>query len=622
MSSIRPKRGRSIVAVTAGLALAASPLALTSGPAVADGARQVHQAKKFAKLDLYAINDFHGQLETIPEDTREGRTGGGEVNLGGTDVTAGGAAYLARHLRQWRKESRAQGHKPLTVAAGDLIGATPLLSAAFHDEPTIEAMNLLGLKVSSVGNHEFDEGYKEIQRLQDGVCLDDGDGANNQNSCPDEENPFTGADFQYLAANVKKESTGKTILPPYTIKKVQGQKVGFIGMTLKDTPNIVTQEGVKGLRFTDEVKTANKLVPQLKKQGVEAIVVLLHQGVAPTPITDINACEGTTDTDPGLAIGRALDPEIDLVISGHTHYPYICTVKDPSGRNRLVTSAYSTGRVVTKISLKIRQSNGDVMRSKTKAVNRVVTNGDGTEPVQALLDLIDRYKTLVAPIANKVLGKIAPADTKDTLSRTPDTDGRDSPLGNLIADSQKADSSTIPSGGTAPVVAFMNPGGIRADLLENDAKEITYGAAFSVQPFNNYVVSMDLTGQQLLDVLNQQWNGRNESTDPTRYNVLQVSGLKYTWDLSDAAAVDADAIVGDVMVDLDRDGTAESKLDPAKTYRVVVNSFLAGGGDGFPTLAEGANVYFGGLDIDSLADYLAAHDPYTPTATDRISNQP
>ena len=287
------KRGRAAVAAAAGLALAASTLALTTGSAVADdGARQVKQGKKYAKMDLYAINDFHGQLETIPEDTREGRTGGGEVNVGGTDVTAGGAAYLARHLKQWRKDSREHGAKPVTVAAGDLIGATPLLSAAFHDEPTIEAMNLMKLKVSSVGNHEFDEGYKEIQRLQDGVCLDDGDGANNQDSCPDAKNPFEGADFQYLAANVKKVSSGKTILPPYTIKKVDGQKVGFIGMTLKDTPNIVTKEGVEGLRFTDEVKTANKLVPKLKAQGVEAIVVLLHQGVAPTPITDINACEG------------------------------------------------------------------------------------------------------------------------------------------------------------------------------------------------------------------------------------------------------------------------------------------------------------------------------------------
>ncbi len=196
------------------------------------------------------------------------------------------------HLKQLTQNAARWGAKSLTVAAGDLIGATPLLSAAFHDEPSIEAMNIMGLDVSSVGNHEFDEGYKELKRLRRGGCLDDGDGgANNQNSCPDPAMPFEGADFHYLAANVKKVSTGKTILPPYTIKKVDGQKVGFIGMTLQDTPNIVTKEGVEGLKFTDEVKTANKLVPELKAQGVEAIVVLLHEGVAPSPITDINGCE-------------------------------------------------------------------------------------------------------------------------------------------------------------------------------------------------------------------------------------------------------------------------------------------------------------------------------------------
>ena len=613
------------MAAAAGIALVATPLALTSGAASADdAARKAPKHGKLAKMDLYAINDFHGQLETVAADTRPGRQSTGEVLDGETEVLAGGAAYLATHLKQWRQDSRDRGAKPVTVAAGDLIGATPLLSAAFHDEPTIEAMNLMKLKVSSVGNHEFDEGYRELKRIQRGGCLDDGaDGANNQNSCPDPAAPYEGADFQYLAANVKKVATGKTILPPYTIKKVDGQKVGFIGMTLQDTPNIVTKEGVEGLRFTDEVKTANKLVPKLKAQGVEAIVVLLHEGVAPSPITNINGCEiPEGSTQPGLEIGKALDPEIDLVISGHSHMPYTCVVKDPAGRNRLVTSAYSVGRVVTKIKLRIKESNGEIVRSLLTAENRIVTNSDGTTPHEAVLSLIDRYKTLVAPISNKVLGQIAPADAKDTMSRTVDPNGRDSALGNLIADSQKADPSTIPTGGTAPVVAFMNPGGIRADLVENDAFDVTYGAAFSVQPFNNYVVSMDLTGQQILDVLNQQWNGRNENTDPTRYNVLHVSGLTYTWDLSEAATTAPNALVGDVMMDLDRNGTAETALVPGDTYRVVVNSFLAGGGDGFPTLAQGGNVYFGGLDIDSLADYLAAHDPYTQTATDRISNQP
>jgi 5'-nucleotidase len=621
---------RGVVAAVTGLGLMAAPLAMTPGAVADDTARTVSKAakSKYLKLDLLALNDFHGQLEKGFVDTREGRTGNGEVNVNGTDVSAGGAAYLATHLKQLRREARDRGAKPITVAAGDLIGATPLLSAAFHDEPTIEAMNRMKLRVSSVGNHEFDEGYKELRRLQAGRCLDDGAaGANNQNSCPDPEHPFEGARFQYLAANVKKESTGKTILPPVSIKRVGDKKVAFIGMTLEDTPNIVTAEGVAGLRFTDEVRTANRLVPGLQKKGIQAIVVLLHQGVAPSPITDINGCAGEVQDDPGYIIGKQLHPAIDVVVSGHTHQPYLCTVKDPKGRDRLITSAYANGRVITEINLKLKKGNGDVARRLTKAENHVATNDDGTAANARILDLIERYSALVAPIADKVLGQIAPADTQDSLTRTVDANGRDSALGNLIADSQKLDPTTIPGSGPAagdkPVVAFMNPGGIRADLVENADKNVTYGAAFNVQPFNNYVVSMDLSGQQILDVLNEQWNGRNENTDITRYNVLHVSGLTYTWDISEAQAVGANALVGDVLIDADADpATAPVAIVPGDTYRVVVNSFLSGGGDGFPTLAAGENIHFGGLDIESLSAHLAENNPYNPTPTDRISNLP
>ena len=199
----------------------------------------------------------------------------GELKPADVTVPGGGVAYLATHLAQARK-----GHRnSLTVAAGDIIGASPLLSAAFHDEPTIESMNKLGLDVTSVGNHEFDEGYKELQRMAKGGCIEDGDGANNQNSCA--AHTFRGANFDYLAANVKYAGTNQTILPSYSIKNVHGAKIGFIGMTLEDTPDIVTASGVAGLEFTDEVQTANALVPVLKRKGVNAIVVLIHQGGSP-----------------------------------------------------------------------------------------------------------------------------------------------------------------------------------------------------------------------------------------------------------------------------------------------------------------------------------------------------
>ena len=625
------KRGLALVAAAAGLGLVASPLALTSGALADDSSKSsaaTSQAKKVKriKLDLFAINDFHGQLETIAPDTRPGRTGGGEVLKGSIDFPAGGAEFLATHLKQLRATSADRGASNFTVAAGDLIGATPLLSAAFHDEPSIETMNEIGLDVSAVGNHEFDEGYRELKRMQKGGCLADGDGANNQNSCPDAANPFQGADFKYLAANVKFENTRKPILAPFNVKKVQGKKVAFIGMTLEDTPNIVTQAGVQGLVFKDEVKTVNKLVPRLQERGINAMVVLLHQGGVPVSITEPSGCDQVTG--PGIDIAKALHQEIDVVIEGHTHLPYNCTVSDPKGKKRLVTSAYSTGRVITEVRLKLRGKNGEVIRPESRAINHIVTNSDGTAADAAITALINRYKTLVAPIANKVLGRldpVAPSTPAQSLPRTParapgDTGttnsnaGEDHALGNLIADSQKLDAST---GATRPVVAFMNPGGIRADLVENAAGDITYGAAFSVQPFNNYVVSMDLTGLQILSVLNEQWNGRNETAN----NILQVSGIQYTYDRSDALGT-GNAVVGTPMLDLDRNGSFEAALDPATTYRVAVNSFLSDGGDGFGTLATGTNKFFGGLDIDALAAHLAANNPYVPTAEDRIETQP
>ncbi len=658
MSATASSRRLALAAAAAGLGLLAGPLALTSG-ALADDAKASHgksahatsshgkashgkrahakpvrakrgHGKPAVNVDLYAINDFHGQLEAVDPN----KSSGGRVN----STVAGGAEYLATHLDQWRRASHKRGAQPITVAAGDLIGATPLLSAAFHDEPTVEAMNLMGLQVTSVGNHEFDEGYTELLRMQNGGCLDDGDGADNQNSCPDTAAPFEGADYRYLAANVKKQSTGETILPPYWVKTVRGEKVGFIGMTLENTPNIVTKSGVAGLDFTDEVETANALVPALRKQGVQAIVVLLHEGVAPSPTTDINGCANATGA--GLDIARALDPEIDLVVSGHTHNPYICTVTDPAGQPRLITSAYSTGRVVTEINLKLDQRDGDVDRTAVTATNHVVTNPlpynppepagtpnvdenvntDTTAPAQAITDLIDRYKALVADIENTVLGQIAPAGTVNALDR--EIDGTDFELGNLIADSQRHDPSAVPAGGATPAVAFMNPGGIRASLVENDNGDVTYGAAFAVQPFNNYVTSIDLTGAQIRAVLNEQWNGKNEGTLAKNAKILQVSGLEYTYSQSLAETVGADALVGDVLIDENGDGQVTEVLDDAKTYRVVANSFLTDGGDGFATLAQGADKFVGGLDIDALARELSSTGgAYVPPATGRITKQ-
>jgi 5'-nucleotidase len=563
--------------------------------------------KDYVKLDLLALNDFHGNLDVVPSTSSSGR-----IN----NTPAGGAAFLAGLLDEERAKSRAAGATPITVAAGDLIGASPLLSAAFHDEPSIKALNRMGLQVAAVGNHEFDEGWRELLRMQRGGCLEDGDGANGQDSCPKRQG-FNGSKFQYLGANVKWKDQGKrkrsTVLPATKIMKVDGVKVGFIGMTLEGTDAIVAQAGIQGIEFTDEVETANALVPKLRKRGVKSIIVLLHEGATPSDTTAYNDCPGLSG--PGLTIAENLKPAIDAVVSGHTHQPYNCVVKDRKGNNRLLTSAASFGRMVTKMHFLIDRKTGDVVRPAAYAHNRIVRNDGSIAPDSAIQRLIDVYTRLVAPIANEVLGQIAGTDR---ITRDADPDGQDSALGNLIADAQKAD-ETVVQGGQAPVVALMNPGGIRADLVENDQGDVTYGAAFSVQPFNNFVASMDLTGAQIKQILNQQWNGGNEGSR----KILQVSGLSYTWDLSDAELPETDALVGEVMVDADGDpATPMVPLQDGTTYRVAANNFLADGGDSFPGFTEGTNRLIGGLDIDSLRAYLQDNSPVQETPTDRISQQP
>ena len=624
MHLTRRRAGSLTVAALTSLALGASVLAgstATAGKATGiegerDYARLVESPKKdYIKLDLLALNDFHGNLEVIPAESSSGR-----IN----NTPAGGVAYLARLIRDERAKSRAAGAVPITVAAGDLVGASPLLSAAFHDEPSIKAMNRIGLQVAAVGNHEFDEGWRELRRLQRGGCLRDGDGENGQDSCPGGIG-FRGADFQYLGANVKwknqRSRPRDTVFPSTKIMRVKGAKVAFIGMTLEETASIVSQAGIKEIDFTDEVKTANALVPGLRRRGVESIVVLLHEGLTPSDTTAYNDC--TDPVGPALDISRALKPAIDAVVTGHTHQPYNCVVRDPRGKPRLVTSAASFGRMVSKLHLLIDRKTHDIVRPAAFAENLIVENGEAVTPVAGLLELIDTYNTLVEPIANEVIGHIAPvAVAGQVISRTPDSDGGDSPLGNLIADAQRADESVV-FGGEPPVIAFMNPGGIRGDLTENAEGEITYGNAFSVQPFNNFVISMDLTGAQIEDLLNEQWNGDNGDTEGSYFRILQVSGITYTWDASEAAKVSTDAIVpGSLRLDADGDGVGDAPIEDGTTYRVVANNFIADGGDNFATFQDGERRYVGGLDIDSLRTYLRAHDPVSAPPTVRISQQP
>ncbi|SES22507.1 5'-nucleotidase [Pedococcus cremeus] len=617
MTSARSRRLTGVLAVAA-MSATGLALASTSSNAAPNGPTM--------DIQLLSFNDFHGNLE--PPSGSSGRNVVGhapdtkDANKDGNvndpiDVTkdAGGVEYLATHLKQAR-----EGHPySLTVAAGDIVGASPLLSAAFHDEPTIEAMNLLGLDATSVGNHEFDEGYKELQRLDRGGCLDDGNGANNQDSCPGGKS-FAGADFPFLAANVKYAGTNQTILPPYTIKNIKGAKIGFIGMTLKETPNIVTKSGVEGLEFTDEVATANALVPELRAQGVNAIVVLIHQGGSPAkepwtgpdgkiyqanPTYDYTCAKGGSldpKSSPILGIAANLDPAIDMVISGHTHQPYVCDVKDPAGQQRLVTSASSFGRLFTDTTLTYDRRTQDIVRASVKSANMQVTRDVPKDADQTAL--VSKYQKLVAPIASRVLGSI----TEDIGRSGANANAAgEQELGDLIADAQLADPSVV-TGGQKPVIAFMNPGGIRADLTYAQSKGegdgvVTYEEAFTVQPFNNYLVSMSLTGAQVKQLLKEQVTGSNAGSN----KILQVSkGFSYTYK--------ADGTISNVMLN-------GAPLEDTATYRIVTNNFLSDGGDGFPTFTQGTGKYFGGLDIDAFANYLEANSPYSPVPLTRITKQ-
>jgi 5'-nucleotidase len=600
-----PQRRRLLGVAAAAASLSLVPLASmalldASAAAVPQVAPATLSAKPSAKpkprprnvrLQILALNDFHGQLEPSTSSSS------GAIN----GTPAGGAEYLATHLRQLRTKARASGRRSVTVAAGDLIGATPLLSAAFHDEPTIEAMNRMGLQVSSVGNHEFDEGWRELRRMQRGGCLPDGAGAANQNSCARPGRRFPGADFQYLSANVTHTRTGRTVFPGVSIKRFGGVRVGFIGMTLENTPNIVTKSGVAGLTFHDEVATANRVAKSLDRAGVKSIVVLLHEGGFPSDPTAYNACPGISG--PVVDINKGLSPRIDAVITGHTHQAYNCRLKDPNDDRRLVTSGSSLGRLVTNIHLSLNRRTRDVVRPSEKATNEIVTRG--VRRASDITSLIKAYTRLVLPISSKVIGHLAGGTT--TVSKTDDGSG-ETPLGNLIADSQRADPSTV-TGGRAPQIAFMNPGGIRNDLLATASGDVTFGSAFSVQPFNNYVVSMDMTGAQILTLLGEQWSGGNAASP----KILQVSGISYSY--RHTAGGPYTLLPASVRV-------GGAALDPATTYRVAANSFLSDGGDGFASFAGATGKFFGGLDIDALASYLAAHDPYTPVATDRITVAP
>jgi 5'-nucleotidase len=537
-------------------------------------------------LQLLGFNDYHGHVEA--------NTPGNIL-----DQPAGGGEYLSAKLNELR-----EGNKySLTVAAGDLIGGSPAFSGLFHDEPSVETLNAMDLDVSGVGNHEFDEGVTELLRMQNGGCHPD-------DGCYFPDEPYPGADFQWLAANVVNDD-GDTPLPPYWIERVKNVKVGFIGMTLEATDTLVAAAGIQGWDFLDEAETANALVPELQAQGVEAIVVLLHEGGSQTPPPgDVDACVGISG--PVVAINDALDPAIDVMITGHTHLPYNCQLDDAAGNPRIVTSAYSFGRVVTDVSLVLDKRTNDVRRDLSIATNHAVIQAN-LAPDPAITSIIEKWQPLFDMSGNTPVGTI----TADILrgGNPPGSDrGVESAAGNLVADAQLWATSAFFAD-----VAFMNPGGVRSDLLYAEsagegAGVVIFGEAFTFQPFGNTLKTFPMTGAQIVDALEEQCQPLGSSRPFLHLGVSDG----FTYDLATTIAA------GDcTSVTISNAKLNGVPLSPAGTYNVSVNSFLSDGGDNFGTFATiTAPKLDGGEDLQALTNYLDTFSPVAPPPTDRVTELP
>ena len=522
---------------------------------------------------LIGINDFHGNLQ--PPTGSSGRVS----NADGSTTDAGGAAFLATHVKTLESEVK----NSILLSAGDNIGASPLVSALFHDEPTIEFLNDIGLDASAVGNHEFDEGYAELKRIQFGGCHPT-DGCQFRPT-------YTGAKFPFLGANVF-FTNGLPAVLPFTVKFEGGIPIGIIGITLQDLPSVVTPAAVEGLKFGGEVQAIDRTANLLDRLGVKTLVVTMHQGDQ----SEGGGPQACNLEAGGIAqkIAATATPKVDAFFTGHSHQQYNCSVNDPAGNPRPVIQGLSFGRLLSTIDIKIDKKTRDVIRSATVSKNVVVTRTVAADPV--VQKMVDDAAALAAPIGNRPVGSI----TAD-LVRTAPPSG-EQPLGDVIADAQLA--ATTSNGAQ---IAITNPGGIRVDLVfkasgtEGDGV-VTYAQAFAVQPFSNIMQTITLTGARLDAVLEQQWQ-------PTATRILQISAsLHYSQNLSQP--------IGSRVSDITVNGVP---VDPTAPYKVSVNNFLAAGGDGFTVFAEGTDLVGGPIDLDAFTAYLTAHPNLAPPPADRVT---
>lgn len=515
---------------------------------------------KSVEVKIIAINDFHGNL-TPP-------FGGLRIRnpldpASRVQIRAGGAEHLATAVARLRTRNP----HSVFVGAGDLIGATPLLSALFNDEPSIESLNLMGLSISAVGNHEFDRGLGELLRLQGGGC-------HPTKGCQGPK-PFEGARFQYLAASTVEESTGRTILPAYAVRYFEGIPVAFIGLTLAATPSIVTPSSVLGLRFLDEASTVNNLLPSLRDQGIYAYVVLIHEGGVPTG--DYDDCQGISG--PIVDIVNRIDTSVKLVVSGHTHHAYNCLIE-----GKRVTSADKYGTMLTDIDIEIDRVTKKIV---TVNANNMIIRPELFEKDARQSELIQAYELLAEPLSKRVVARLNRAVLADV-----DAKG-ESALGRLIADAQLAATQSIDQGGAQ--IAFMNLGGVRAPLIPQANGDLRYEDLFAAQPFYNNLVTMTLTGAQIIELLELQW----QVDRPVRL-LIPSKGFAYRWDQTQKPG----KRIVSASVSLNK-----KPIESSSTYRVTVNSFLADGGENFQVLRKGTHRLTGVMDLEALELFLARNPP-------------
>ena len=557
--------------------------------AVPASAQKSDPPGQLVQVQLLAFNDYHGHVRSNESGTVDG-------------VAAGGGEFLSAKLN----ELRAGNKYSLTVAAGDLIGGSTAFSGLFHDEPSVESLNAMDLDVSSVGNHEFDEGVTELLRMQDGGC-------HPVDGCYFPDEPYAGANFQWLAANVVNETSGETPLPPYWIQKFESVKIGFIGMTLEATDTLVAAAGIQGWEFLDEAETANALVPILQAQGVEAIVVLLHEGGSQTPPPGAyDACVGISG--PIVAINDALDPAIDVMITGHTHLPYNCLLPDADGQPRIVTSAYSFGRIVSEVQLVLDKRTDDVRRDLSTATNHLVDHAS-LVPDPAITAVIEKWTPLFDVAGNTPVGTIT-ADINRGGTPPGSDRGVESPAGNLVADAQLWATSS-----NGAQIAFMNPGGVRSDLTYEESQTppegdgvVTFGEAFTFQPFGNTLITFPMTGAEIISVLEEQCQPAGSSRPFLHLGVSEG----FTYDLAKTIVSGNCTSVSVTNVMLNG-----VPLNPSGTYMVTVNNFLADGGDNFVTFGTvTAPRLDGGNDLQALINYMGAFSPLSPPSIDRVNELP